>query len=159
MITFTPDLDIPVTTEHLCDFSIRFARHELQQTPLGLRLTVIVEDGRVEGPALSGTFLPGGGDWITLGTDQVARLDVRASFRTDDGAVVMVTNTGRARLDAEALARFAEGELVAARDMYARSSPLFETGDERYAWLNGVHTVAVNQFSRDEVHYRVHRVL
>ena len=39
--------------------------------------------------------------------------------------------------------------------MYARSSPLFETGDERYAWLNSLHTVAVNQFSLREVHYDV----
>jgi hypothetical protein len=159
VITFGPDLDLPVVTEHLCDFKISFARHELHRTPMGLRLTVIVEEGQVSGPEISGRFLPGGGDWITLGEDLVARLDVRASFQTDDGAIVMVTNTGRARLDADALGRFAAGELVAARDMYARSSPLFETGDERYAWLNGIHTVAINQFSRHEVHYRVHRVL
>ena len=49
------------------------------------------------------------------------------------------------------------GQLVAAHEVYARSSPLFETGDDRYAWLNATHTVAVNQFSLHEVHYRVHR--
>ena len=85
----------------------------------------------------------------------MARLDVRATLRTDDGALVAVTSTGRAVLDDVGLARLLGGEMLGADDMYARSSPLFETGDERYAWLNGVHTVAVNQFSLREVHYDV----
>jgi hypothetical protein len=159
MIALRPSIDIPIATTHLCDFWIKFSRHELEHTPLGLRFTVIVEDGWVRGDGLNGKFLPGGGDWITVGADGVARLDVRASLQTDDGAIVMVTNTGRARLDADVMDRFIKGDLIPAADMYARSSPLFETGDERYAWLNATHTVAVNQFSLHEVHYRVHQVL
>jgi hypothetical protein len=153
------DIRIPVETRHLCDFRITFSRHELEQTPLGTRFTVIVGDGWARGPRLAGRFLPGGGDWITIGTDRIARLDVRASLRTDDGARVLVTSTGRARLDAATMDRFLGGELIAAGEVYARSSPLFETGDERYAWLNAAHTVAINQFSLTEVHYRVHEVL
>jgi hypothetical protein len=153
------EVDVPVRTSHLCDFEIHFRRHELQTTPLGTRLHVVVEDGRVRGPELNGRFLPGGGDWITIGIDRVARLDMRATFETEDGARVFVTNTGRAVLGGDAIGRFVSGQLVAAHEMYARSSPLFETGDDRYAWLNATHTVAVNQFSLHEVHYRVHRVL
>lgn len=89
----------------------------------------------------------------------MARLDVRASLRTEDGAIVMLTNTGRARLDAATMDRFLAGELIPARDVDARSSPLFEIRAERDAWLNGTHTVAVDQFSLREVHDRVDRVL
>ena len=39
--------------------------------------------------------------------------------------------------------------------MYARSSPLFETGDDRYRWLNGVHTLAVMALALDRVVYDV----
>jgi hypothetical protein len=113
----------------------------------------------VRGARLTGEVLPGGGDWITLGDDGVARLDVRATLRTDDDALIHLTSTGRAALDDEARARFLGGGLVRATETYARSSPLFETGDERYAWLNAVQTIAVNQFSLHEVHYRVHAVL
>lgn len=141
--------------EHLCTFRIEFADHHLQRTPLGTKVTYVIGRGRCEGARLHGDFLPGGGDWVVVGSDGIARLDVRAMLRTDDGALVALTSTGRARLDDEALARLVSGELIGADEMYARSSPLFETGDERYAWLNGLHTVAVNQFSLREVHYDV----
>lgn len=150
-------IDIPVAAElgHLCQFRIEFAAHHLHRTPLGTRATYVIGGGRCEGPDFRADVLPGGGDWVLVGTDGVARLDVRATLRTDDGALVAVTSTGRAVLDDAGLARLLGGEMLGADDMYARSSPLFETGDDRYAWLNGVHTVAVNQFSLREVHYDV----
>ena len=141
--------------EHLCTFRIEFADHHLHRTPLGTRLTYVIAHGRCDGPRLRGDFLPGGGDWVLVGQDRVARLDVRALLRTDDGALISVTSTGRAVLDDDALVRLTAGELIGVDEMYARSSPLFETGDERYAWLNATHTVAVNAFSLHEVHYDV----
>jgi hypothetical protein len=149
------DIAVPARLEHLCQFRIEFADSQLHQTPLGMRATYVIRGGRCEGPDLRADFLLGGGDWVLVGTDGVARLDVRATLRTDDGALVALTSTGRAVLDESALARLLDGEMIGADQMYARSSPLFETGDERYAWLNGVHTVAVNQFSLRQVHYDV----
>lgn len=152
------DISTELSVEHLCDVRIEFEHHQIFPTPVGLRVTYVVRSGRFEGPDLSGEILPGGGDWVVVGSDRVARLDVRATMRTDDGALIHVTNTGRARLDDEAAARLYDGELIRSDEMYARSSPLFETGDERYAWLNPLHTVAVNQFSLSEVHYRIYAV-
>jgi hypothetical protein len=145
----------PAVLEDLCTFRIEFSDTHVQTTPVGTLVTYVVGNGRCEGDRLRGDFLPVGGDWVVVGTDRVARLDVRALIRTDDGALVTVTSTGRAYLDDDAMARLAAGELIRADEMYARSSPLFETGDERYAWLNSLHTVAVNQFSLREVHYDV----
>jgi hypothetical protein len=144
-----------VRLERLCRFRIWFASHHQHETPLGTRLTFAIGGGRCDGPRLSGEFLAVGGDWVLIGTDGIARLDVRATLRTDDGATVDLTSTGRAHLDGDAVRRFYAGELVGMGEMYARSSPLFVTGDERYAWLNGLHTVAVNRFSLAEVHYDV----
>lgn len=50
------------------------------------------------------------------------------------------------------------GELIGHEQMHARSSPLFETDDERYRWLNATHTVALHQLSLSEVQYRVFAV-
>jgi len=41
-----------------------------------------------EGPRLRGTVLPGGSaDWLLLRVDGVHELDLRATLRTDDGAL------------------------------------------------------------------------
>jgi hypothetical protein len=150
-ITHSPSIE----TEHLTDLSIDFEPVQVFTTPLGTRLTYVVERGIVDGPRLRGEVLPGSGDWIVVGSDRIARLDVRATIRTEDDQLVHLTNTGRVRLDDVAFERFYNGELLAWDEIYARSAPLFETGAEAYAWLNSAVTVAVNQVSLGHVDYRI----
>jgi Protein of unknown function (DUF3237) len=89
-------VDIPLVdhihVEHLCDFSIDFEGMQQFQTPRDIRLNATVKSGRVEGPRIRGDFLPGGGDWIVVGSDRVAVLDVRATIKTDGGEHIFVTN-------------------------------------------------------------------
>jgi hypothetical protein len=158
MTTALVDIDATPTLEHLLDISIEFDPVQIFDTPVGTRFTYVVRRGRCEGPRIAGDILPGGGDWILFGTDRVARLDVRGTMRTDDGALIHITNTGRVQMPPAASTRFAAGELIRHDEMVARSSPLFDTDDERYRWLNAVHTVAINQVSLTEVHYRVFAV-
>ncbi len=144
---------------HLLDIRIEFDPAQIFPTPTGTRMTFVVKRGRAEGARIAGDILAGGGDWVLLGSDGVARLDVRATLRTDDGAYIHLTNTGRVAMGPEATARYTAGELIRHDEIYARSSPLFDTDDERYRWLNAVHTVAINQMSLSEVHYKVFEVL
>ena len=67
-------------------------------------------------------------DWMVI-NGTVASIDVRMTLRTHDDALVYVQYGGR--LD---LADRANG-------LHARVAPVFETGDERYAWLNAVQAV------------------
>ena len=152
------DIDAEPTFEHLLDIRISFDPVQIFETPVGTRFTYVVKEGRCEGPKIAGDILPGGGDWMLLGTDRVARLDVRATLRTDDGVHIHLTNTGRVRMSPDVAQRFSAGEFIRHDEMYARSSPLFETDDERYRWINAVHTVAINQVSLAAVHYRVFAV-
>src|SRR6202795_3174078 len=62
--------------------------------PYGTRLYFEVVGGSFEGQRLKGTVLSGGGDWLLAGADGFARLDVRAQFLTDDGAVFYGTYGG-----------------------------------------------------------------
>jgi len=158
MTTALTDIDIAPTLEHLLDIRIGFDPVQIFDTPVGTRFTYVVRHGRCEGPRIAGDILPGGGDWILFGTDRVARLDVRATLRTDDGALIHLTCTGRVQMPPEAATRFAAGELIRHDEMVAHSTPLFDTADERYRWINAVHTVAINQASLSEVHYRVFEV-
>jgi len=146
-----------LAVDHLCDFEIEFEPIQVFASPAsGTRLTVVIKHGVARGPLLNGEFVPGGGDWITLGADGIARLDVRATLRADDGHLVHVTNTGRHVGDDTTSSRFANGELIRWGDAYTRSSPLFETDSERYRWLNGAVTTAINEVAMDRVHYRVY---
>ena len=74
-------------------------------------------------------------------------------------AVTRVCDSQRFILGPEVTARYSTGELIRHNEVYARSSPLFDTDDERYRWINAVHTVALNQMSLSEVHYKVFEVL
>jgi hypothetical protein len=72
-------------------------------------------------------------DWQLIGPEGTATLDVRATLRTDDGAIItFMPFNGKSPSDAS------QG-LRAPAKIYA--TPRFETGDERYAWpaQGGVH--------------------
>ncbi|MGV0835900.1 DUF3237 domain-containing protein [Mycolicibacterium thermoresistibile] len=152
------DIDARPALEHLLDIRIAFHPAQIIPTPVGIRMSYAIRDGRFAGATVRGEVLPGGGDSVLLGTDQVARLDVRATLRTDDGALIHLTNTGRIHMSPETMQRFSAGELIRHREFYGRSSPLFDTDDERYRWLAALHTVAINEVSLSAVHYRVFAV-
>lgn len=153
---YLPVTELPV--RHLCDWRIDFDVVEVIETPLGRRTLVSVGGGTFEGPRLRGTILPIGGDWVLVGTDGVARIDARAVLRTHDGATILVRNTGRTVLSDEATERRARGEVLHVDQVHARSSPQFETAVTRYAWINGVTTIAVNEIGPRHVFYRVYEV-
>ncbi len=68
-------------------------------------------------------------DWGTRGADGAVQLDVRATLETDDGALIFVQYNGRWDYSDPA----APGPVF--------TTPRFETGDKRYAWLNKVQAV------------------
>jgi hypothetical protein len=153
------DIDAEPRFAHLLDMRVEFGPAQIFGTPVGTRMTFVINRGRAEGARIAGDILAGGGDWVVLGSDGVARLDVRATVHTDDGAHIHLTVSGRVLMGPEATARYSAGELIRHDEVYARSSPLFDTDDERYRWINAVHTVALNQMSLSEVHYKVFEVL
>ena len=115
----------------LCNVSVQLkVPIMLFNTPVGARLVFEVESARIEGERLSGSMLGvAAADWLAMGPDGTGTLDVRFTFQTDDGAVVFVHYTGRTDLRG-----FPEPAPV-----YV--APLFETGDERYAWLNRIQAL------------------
>ena len=115
---------------------------ELGDTPLGRRRIIGIRGGRFSGERLSGRVLAGGADWQVIRADGVADLDARYTLETHDGALIYVRNRGYRHGPAEVLKRIAAGEDVNPSLYYMRTSPSFETGDQRYAWLNRLVCVA-----------------
>jgi hypothetical protein len=118
---------------------------------VGNRRIIAIEGGTVEGERLSGEIVPGGADWQIVLEDGTALLEARYTVRTKDGALIHVRNAGIRRGPREVLARIASGEAVDPREYYFRSTPVFETGDSRYAWLNGIVAVCSAVRLKDEV--------
>ena len=115
---------------------------ELGAGPLGRRRIIAITGGRFIGERLSGRVLPGGADWQVIRADGVAELDARYTLETADGALVYVRNHGYRHGPEDVLKRLAAGENIDPARYYMRTTPLFETGDARYAWLNRIVCVA-----------------
>jgi len=111
---------------------------ELGDTPLGRRRIIAITGGRFSGARLSGRVLPGGADWQVIRSDGVADLDARYTLETGDGALIYVRNRGYRHAPAEILKKLLAGEDVNPSLYYMRTTPRFETGDARYAWLNRI---------------------
>ncbi len=116
----------------------------VQGGPQGNRAIAPVTGGSFEGPKLKGTVLPHGGDWVTMRPDGTYKLDVRATLETEDGAAIYVTYNGIG--------------VLKDRKLVLRTAPLFETGDQRYAWLNSVQAVGLGQSAQGTVEYDIYAV-
>lgn len=105
-------------------------RHILAGAPFGTRVIVDVTDMQISGPRLNARMIgSAAADWGTRASDGTVQLDVRATLETDDGALIFVQYNGRVDFsDPDA-----PGPVF--------TTPRFETGDERYAWLNKIQAV------------------
>jgi hypothetical protein len=114
--------------------------------PNGTRVIVRVTGGTVKGPKLNGTVVDLGADWLTMRADGTAQLDVRIVINTDDGASISVTYKGIMSPDADGKPRII-------------TAPLFETGDERYAWLTQIQAIAIGAPGQNVVDYDIYRLV
>ena len=120
----------------------------LPNTPAGTRVIFEIVDYRWEGPRFTARQKSAAAaDWLLLGPDGTGTLDVRVTLETPDGAVVLVHYGGRVdgskRLGGEA-------------PVYAAVQ--FETGNERYGWLNRVQAVAKGVLEGNVITYEVYEL-
>ena len=127
-------------------------------TPAGLRLVAPVAGGRFAGDRLSGTVLAGGSDWVTRRADGNSLIDVRLTLRTDDGATLGLTYTGRFLGDAATMQRFVAGQPGDAGDFSLQAVAKFETGDGRYAWLNDTIVIGVGEQTASGPAYQLYEI-
>ena len=113
--------------------------------PQGTRMLIDVKGGVFEGPKLNGTVVAPGGDWVTQRADGSIKLDVRLTLQTHDDAMILVTYNG--------IGIVVDGQLK------ARCAPVFETGDERYAWLNNIQAVGIGGLEGTAVVYDIYELL
>ena len=98
--------------------------------------------GWAKGPSISGSFVPPGGDWLRVMPSGAMRLDVRATLKTDDGALIYMSYNGILQHSAESAAKMNQGEVLTTKDIpYFVTAPTFQTAALKYAWLNRVQAI------------------
>lgn len=132
----------------LCTATIRLSDpFVMPDCPSGTRIIVEVSDAVMEGERLNGKQKGvAAADWMTLSAAMIGTLDVRALFETNDGALVFTTYRGRVDMS--------KGPGTA--PIY--TAPLYETGDERYAWLNAVQAVAKGTLDGQNLTYEIYEL-
>ena len=132
---------------------------DLGETPYGRRRIARVGGGSFEGPRIKGRVLDGGGDWLLLRRDGVLQLDVRLTLETDDKQLVYMTYRGYRHGPKDVIDKLNKGEVVDPSLYYFRSTPFFETGSDKYAWLNGICCIATGSRQASGPTYHVFQVL
>jgi hypothetical protein len=96
--------------------------------PAGGRSVGEIRAARLEGDRMNASLAgAAAADWMVL-NGRVGVVDVRLTVRTDDDALVYIQYGGRL-------------DLANPAGMTAYVAPVFETGDERYVWLNAIQAV------------------
>ncbi|KAL2203686.1 hypothetical protein CC79DRAFT_1371725 [Sarocladium strictum] len=95
-------------------------------TGFGNRVVIPITGGTFSGPRMSGTVQNLGADWGVTDTKGVFFPDTRYNLRTDDGADIYIQTSGPSQSDGT---------------IHLRG--VFETGSEKYDWLNYVVAVGV----------------
>ena len=70
-------------------------------------------------------------DWLKVSPEGFGTLDVKVTLKTDDGALIHAAYYGRLQFDT----------------MTVYAAPQFQTGDERYLWINRIQAVAKGKFN------------
>lgn len=148
----------PYTMEHICSYgvSLQTPFEVIGETPAGLRINAYVTGGRVEGARLSGEFLPVGGDWLTIRPDGVGVLNVRATIRTHDQALIYVQYQGVLELGEDGYARMLAGDPPPRAPI--RSAPRLTSAHPDYLWVNRLQCVNIGEvdFATASVRYDVY---
>jgi hypothetical protein len=135
------DTALPVT--FLFEFEGRADQESvarIESGPFGTRSIFSVQWGRAVGPRFSGSCLAPSGDWATDHADGRRMLDVRLTFRSDDGHLVLMTYGG----------------LILGQRI--EIAPRFQAdGDGPYAWMNLVQAIGFGRRNPDRsLMYRVY---
>lgn len=124
----------------------------------GRKRFIAITGGTFAGPALTGTVLPGGGDWQVIEEGGLTRLEARYFLKTADGTVIEVTNIGVRVASAEVTDKLAKGQPVDPSAYYFRTTPTFNVTAGKLDWLRRSTFVARGVRNPGEVLVDVYRV-
>lgn len=138
---------------------------DMGQTPTSRLMYSVAEKGSVEGPKIKGQVIPlSGGDWSRLRADMSITIEVRICLKTHDGANILMTYHGILAANSPEDFQYMidatknDDPQGALDRFYYRIFAFFETGDERYAWLNRTLAAGIGRLAEDQAIYDIYAI-
>lgn len=150
-----------IDSTHLFDVHLELgAIDTIGQTPYGHRVVGNLGGGHFSGERLRGHVHPSGGDWGLFLPDGTLVVDGRATYETEDGALLYVVYGGRWAIAPEMMARLNDPERPVAPTEYCLRIHLgFETAAPQYQWLNRIIAVGRGHHVGDGIDYEVFEIV
>lgn len=124
-------------------FDLKLPPEVIGVLPEGIRANFYLAGGSVDGPRLKAKVLPVGADYLLLRKDGICILDVRATFETEDGALIYVAYSGTAEAGPDGYEKFLADDFPLKLPL--RNAPRFQTTHPDYAWLNRLQCFGVGE--------------
>jgi hypothetical protein len=140
-------------------FTTRGPLGRTEGSPRGARQYWEMTDGTLTGRDLHARIAMPGSDWMAEAPDGFSRPDVRVALVSDDGALILMHYTGLVEHTDAFLAAAGENRSTGWDDQYMRFAVSFDTGAERYRWLNqSVFVARGHILGTHELEYEIYRV-
>jgi hypothetical protein len=113
----------------------------------GYRANFFIKGGRVVGPTIDAELLPEGADFMNVRPDGVGICDIKITWRTRDGAMILDQSSGVFDLGPNGYAKVATGD-------FTGSPPLlltvrWSTGHPKWQWLNRCQGLAIGRVTME----------
>jgi len=133
------------TMEHICSYTatLESPPELIGLVPEGVRLNAYVTGGEVTGDRIRGKVRPVGADWLTLRSDGVCNLDVRATIETHDGGLIYLAYQGVGDLGEDGQKNFLEGKVP--EKFFIRTAPRLSSAHPDYMWVNRCQFVGIGE--------------
>jgi hypothetical protein len=122
--------------EFLGALTVHLRAEVLGHTPQGYRINFFVVQGEAHGPRLHGRVRPEGGDWMCIRPDGVGEVDIKITYETTDGALLLEQSGGVFDIGPDGYANVIRGVYVGAPPFFA--TPVYVTADPRWKWINSL---------------------
>ncbi len=145
--------------EHLFSYTVTLDQPEvIGPVPEGIRVNLHLTGGELTGPKVHGRVRPVGADFLTIRTDGVGILDVRATIETQEEALIYSSYMGVGDLGEDGYNKFLQGEPPPIVPL--RVVPRFLTAHPDYQWLNRLQCLGVGEANLEslEVAYDIYAV-
>jgi hypothetical protein len=140
-------------------FTIRGPLPSTAGSPLGERQYFEMTAGTLKGDRIDARIAMPGGDWMMSSPDGFWRPDVRVQLVTNDEAVILLHYTGLVEQTDTFKAAAETNRGTDWADQYMRMIFHFDTGAQKYAWLNTNLFIARGRLvGGGELEYEIFRV-